>query len=136
MDAVFEALAHDMRRQVVAALHQKPGLKHSELLELLGLPKEKAGQLSKLIDPLEGAGIVQHSESRYQLVDAAAAARLLIAAADLDAAAQKALLERAQRRLAEAEGRAKHLRDRLGQPDVETPRLRPKLTALGTESDE
>jgi DNA-binding transcriptional ArsR family regulator len=102
MDSVLEALASEDRRRVVRELRRAPGQKHGELLVPLGLTKSK-GQLTKLLAPLEAAGVVSRSDRRYYVVDSDAMGRLLSAAADVNVAAQQVLAERARLRVADAE---------------------------------
>ena len=108
MDPVLEALASEDRRRVVRELRRAPGQKHGELLAPLGLTKSK-GQLTKLIAPLEAAGVVSRTEGRYYVVDSDAMGRLLSAAADVNVSAQRVLAERARLGVADAERLAAEL---------------------------
>src|SRR5436309_3192967 len=114
MDALFRALGNESRRAVVRELHRESGLKHGELIGRVGLDKSQAGQLTKLLDPLEEAGIVRRADGRYYLVDRANVGRLLITAADLHVSAQKSIAERAQAQVSDAERLAEDIRSELG----------------------
>jgi DNA-binding transcriptional ArsR family regulator len=117
MDALFSALGHETRLRLMEVLYNAPGLTHSELLPLLGIEKKDRGQLTKLLEPLEDAGLVKRVEARYELVDRVNARKLLIAAADLDVAAQRTLAERQQQAVAAAAETATRLRRDLGEDD-------------------
>jgi DNA-binding transcriptional ArsR family regulator len=106
MESVLQALAHDLRSRIVRELRQNPGLKHSELLARLGLPKGKAGQLSNRIAELEGAGLVIRAGGSYSVVESDAMGRLLAAAAEVNVAAQRALVQRAKIAVTNAERQA------------------------------
>lgn len=110
MDTLLRALAHEMRLRIVRELQRSPGLKHAELLTRLNLAKGKAGQLTKLIAPLETTGVVRRADGQYYVVDPDATARLLSAAADANVAAQRILAERAQVAVRDAEREAEELR--------------------------
>ena len=105
------ALGNEFRLEVVRRLRREPGLKHGEMLKALGLPRSKASNLTKAIEPLEAAGILQRSGGQYSIVDEEALGRLLAAAADLDVAAQRVLLEKAKKRVPEAERLADEIRN-------------------------
>jgi DNA-binding transcriptional ArsR family regulator len=109
MDSVLEALANEDRRRVVRELRRTPGQKHGELLEPLGLPSSNKGRLTKLLGPLEDAGIVRRTDNRYYVVESNAMGRLLSAAADVDVAAQLILAQRAQTAVEDAEQLAREL---------------------------
>ncbi len=109
MDSVLEALAHEDRRRIVRELRRAPGQKHADLLKPLGLTKSK-GQLTKLIAPLESAGVVMRTDSRYYVVNSDAMGRLLSAAADVNVSAQRILAERARLAVESAERVADELR--------------------------
>jgi DNA-binding transcriptional ArsR family regulator len=109
MDSVLEALANEDRRRVVRELRRTPGQKHGELLAPLGLPSSNKGRLTKLLGPLVDAGIVRCTDSRYYVVESDAMGRLLSAAADVDVAAQRILVQRAQTAVEDAEQRAREL---------------------------
>ncbi len=108
MDSVLEALANEDRRRVVRELRRTPGQKHGELLEPLGLTESK-GQLTKLLAPLEAAGVVRRTDKRYYVVESKAMGRLLSAAADVDVAAQRILAQRARTAVEDAERLARAL---------------------------
>jgi predicted transcriptional regulator len=110
MESVLHALAHEMRSQIVRELRLSPGLTHTELLARLGLPKGKAPQLSNRIGELETAGLVVRADGSYSVVDVEATGRLLIAAADVNVAAQRVLAKRAQSRVPDAERLAEELK--------------------------
>jgi DNA-binding transcriptional ArsR family regulator len=109
MDTLLHALAHETRLQIVRELRHSPGLKHAELLPRIGLAKRKAGQLTKLIAPLEAAGLVRRADGQYYVVDHVATGRLLSAAADVNVSAQRILAERAQLAVRDAERLAEEL---------------------------
>ncbi|HUN77402.1 MAG TPA: hypothetical protein VMU32_00610 [Solirubrobacteraceae bacterium] len=109
MDSVLEALANEDRRRVVRELRRTPGQKHGELLEPLGLPSSNKGRLTKLLGPLEDAGIVRRIDNRYYVAESEAIGRLLSAAADVDVAAQRILAQRAQTAVEDAERLAREL---------------------------
>lgn len=109
MDTLLQALAHEMRLRIVRELRRSPGLKHAELLTRLDLAKRKAGQLTKLIAPLEAAGLVRRADSRYYVVDPDATGRLLSAAADANVSARRILAERAQVAVRDAQRLAEEL---------------------------
>lgn len=109
MDSVLEALANEDRRQVVRQLRRTPERKHGALLEPLGIASSNRGRLTKLLGPLEDAGIVTRTDDRYSVVDTEAMGRLLSAAADVDVAAQRILAERAQTAVKHAERLAREL---------------------------
>lgn len=109
MDSVLEALASEDRRRVVRELRRTPGQKHGELLEPLGLRSTNKGRLTKLLAPLEEAGIVRRTDQRYYVVESKAMGRLLSAAAVVDVAAQRTLAQRAQSAVEDAERRAGEL---------------------------
>jgi DNA-binding transcriptional ArsR family regulator len=109
MDSVLEALANEDRRRVVRELRRTPGQKHGELLEPLGLPSSNKGRLTKLLGPLEDAGIVRRTDNRYYVVESQAMGRLLSAAADVDVGAQRTLAQRAQTSVEDAERLAQEL---------------------------
>jgi DNA-binding transcriptional ArsR family regulator len=109
MDSVLEALGNEDRRRAVRELRRKPGQKHGELLDPLGLTSSNKGQLTKLLAPLEDAGIVKRTDRRYYVVESEAMGRLLSAAADVDVAAQRILAQRAQTAVEDAEGLAREL---------------------------
>ena len=108
MDRVLEALAHEDRRRVVRELRRTPGQKHGELLVPLGLTKSK-GQLTKLLAPLQAAGVVRRTDGQYYVVDGDAIGRLLGAAGDADVSARRILADRAQVAVGEAERVASEL---------------------------
>jgi DNA-binding transcriptional ArsR family regulator len=110
MESVLQALAHDMRSRIVRELRQSPGLTHTELLAQLRLPKGKAPQLSNRIGELEAAGLVVRADGSYSVVDVEATGRLLVAAADVNLAAQRVLAARAQAAVPDAERLAEELR--------------------------
>jgi predicted transcriptional regulator len=110
MESVLHALAHETRSRIVRELLQNSGLKHTELLTRLGLPKGKAGQLSNRIGELEAAGLVARADGSYSVVDVEATGRLLTAAADVNMAAQRVLAERARSCVADAERLAEAIR--------------------------
>ncbi len=103
MDSVLEALTNEDRRRVVRELRRTPGQKHGELLEPLGLPTSNKGRLTKLLGPLEDAGIVRRTDNRYYVVESKAMGRLLSAAADVDVGAQRTLAQLAQIGVEDAE---------------------------------
>ena len=109
MDSVLEALANEDRRRIVRELRRTPGQKHGELLEPLGLPSSNKGRLTKLLGPLEDAGIVRRAEGRYYVVESEAMGRLLSAAANVDVGAQRILAQRAQTAVQDAERLAQEL---------------------------
>lgn len=109
MDTLLQALAHETRLQIVRELRRSPGLKHAELLERVGLAKTRAGQLTKLIAPLEAAGLLRREDGQYYVVDPIATGRLLSAAADANVSAQRILAERAQSGVREAQRLAEEL---------------------------
>src|ERR1700747_2188355 len=109
MDSVFEALADEDRRRIVRELRRTPGQKHRELLEPLGIPESNKGRLTKLLAPLEDAGVVTRADKRYYVVESEAMGHLLSAAADVNVAARRVLAERAQSRVPEAERLAEEL---------------------------
>jgi DNA-binding transcriptional ArsR family regulator len=109
MDSVLEALADEDRRRVVRELRRTPGQKHGELLEPLGIPGSNKGRLTKLLGPLEDAGIVTRTDKRYYVAESEAMGRLLSAAADVDVAAQRILAERAHAAVEDAERLAREL---------------------------
>jgi predicted transcriptional regulator len=113
MDDLLLALAHPARRQIARELRQQPKQKHGELLAKLGMTKQNRGQLTKLLAPLENAGLVERTEGEYQVVDGLAMGRLLVAAADLDVSAHKILARRAQVSVVEAESLARELASEL-----------------------
>jgi DNA-binding transcriptional ArsR family regulator len=110
MDSVLEALANEDRRRVVRQLRLTPGQKHGELLEPLGLPSSNRGRLTKLLGPLEDAGIVRRTDNRYYVVESEAMGHMLRAAADVDVGAQRILAQRAQTAVEDAERLAEELR--------------------------
>ena len=110
MESVLHALAHETRSRIVRELRQNSGLKHTELLTRLGLPKGKAGQLSNRIGELEAAGLVVRTDGAYSVVASDAMGRLLTAAADVNVTAQRVLAERARTGVAHAERLAEELR--------------------------
>jgi hypothetical protein len=110
MESVLQALAHEIRSRIVRELRQSPGLKQTELLTRLGLPKGKAPQLSHRIGELEAAGLVVRADGSYFVVDSDAMGRLLTAAGDVNVAAQRVLAERARSGVADAEHLAEELR--------------------------
>jgi len=110
MDSVLQALANEDRRRVVRELRRNPGQKHGELLEPLGLPSSNKGQLTKLLGPLEDAGIIRRTDKRYYAVDGEALGLLLSAAADVNVAAQRILAHRAQAAVGDAERLAEELK--------------------------
>jgi hypothetical protein len=85
-------------------------MKHAELLEPLGLTQRNKSRLTKLLAPLEAAGVVTRTEGRYSVVDVEATGRLLAAAADVNVAAQRVLAERVRTGVADAERLAEELR--------------------------
>jgi DNA-binding transcriptional ArsR family regulator len=109
MDSVLEALANEDRRRVVRELRRTPGQKHGELLEPLGLASSNKGRLTKLLGPLEDAGIVRRTDNRYYVVETEAMGHLLSAAAVVDVGAQRVLAERAQTAVAAAGQLAREL---------------------------
>jgi hypothetical protein len=109
MDRMLQALGREGGCQVVRELRRTPGQTHGELLEPLRLTKRK-GQLTKLLAPLEAAGVVTRTDGRYSVVDIEATGRLLAAAADVNLAAQRVLAERARTGVADAERLAAELR--------------------------
>lgn len=111
MDEVLKALASEGHRRVVRELRQNPGRRHGEMLAPLGLSQKRKGDLSKLLAPLEAAGIVKRDENRYYVIESDAVGRFLSAAADIDLAAQRVLAERAQQRVEDAKRLADELRD-------------------------
>jgi hypothetical protein len=110
MDALLQALAHEARRQIVRELRRSPGATHAQLLALLEFSKAKAGQLTKLIAPLESAGVIMRDGSKYYVVDDEGIRRLLSAAADVNVSAQRTLAQRAQDAVGDAERIATELR--------------------------
>jgi hypothetical protein len=110
MDRMMQALAREGGCQVVRELRLRPGMKHAELLKPLGLTQSNKGQLTKLLAPLEAAGVVTRTDGRYSVVDVEATGRLLTAAADVNVAAQRVLAERARTGVADAERLAEELR--------------------------
>jgi DNA-binding transcriptional ArsR family regulator len=114
MDSVLEALANEGRRRVVRELRRNPGQKHGELLGPLGVASSNKGQLTKLLGPLEDAGIVRRTDKRYYVIESEAMGRLLSAAADVDAAARRILAQRAQTAVEDAERLAEELRAESG----------------------
>lgn len=117
MDPILKALGHSERLRLVRELRRSPGLRHGELLERLGIEKRKAGQLTKLIAPLETAGLLTRTGVRFELVDSAGVGRLLSAAAEVNLSAQRVLAERARRGVSDAERLAEELRAEMGGPD-------------------
>ncbi len=110
MDTLLHALAHETRLQIVRELRRSPGLKHAELLTRLGLTKRKAGQLTKLIAPLEAAGLLTRTDGQYFVVDPDAMGDLLSAAANANVSAQQVLAERVRLGVRDAEQLAQELR--------------------------
>lgn len=110
MDPILKALGNKARLAVVRELRRSPGLRHAELMARLGLEKPEAGQLTKLIAPLEAAGLVTRTGAEYEVVDSAALGRLLTAAAEVNLSAQRVLAERARRGVSDAERLADELR--------------------------
>jgi predicted transcriptional regulator len=109
MDSVLETLASEDRRRVVRQLRRTPGQRHGELLEPLGLPSSNRGRLTKLLGPLEDAGIVRRTDNRYYVVESEAMGRLLSAAATVDVGAQRILAQRAETAVKDAERLAREL---------------------------
>lgn len=110
MDALFKALGNEARRQVVRELRRSPGLKHGELLNALDMSGAKRGQLTKLLEELEQAGLVERESGTYRVVASAAMGQLLSTAAEINVAAQRCLATRAELRIREAEREAEELR--------------------------
>jgi len=111
MDSTLEALANEDRRLVVRELRRTPGQKHGELLEPLRIAKSNRGRLTKLLGPLEDAGIVTRNNDRYFVVESDAVGRILSAAAAVDVGAQRVLAQRAQAAVGVAERVARELAD-------------------------
>jgi DNA-binding transcriptional ArsR family regulator len=116
MDQVLEALADERRRCVVRELRRNPGQRQVEMLPPLGLSQKNKGTLSKLLAPLEAAGVVKRDEGRYYVVESDAVGHLLSAAADVDVAAQRVLVERARSAVTAAERLANELRTESNPP--------------------
>ena len=114
MDRMLQALGREGGCQVVRALRLRPGMKHAELLKPLGLTQRNKGQLTRLLAPLEAAGVVTRTDGRYSVVDVEATGRLLAAAAEVNLAAQRVLVERARSGVADAERLAEELRAESG----------------------
>jgi DNA-binding transcriptional ArsR family regulator len=110
MDKVLEALADEGRRRVVRELRRKPGQRQVEMLTQLGLSPKTKGTLSKLLAPLEAAGLVTRTDDRYSVVNTDAMGCLLTAAAEVDVAAKRVLAERAVSAVPAAERLAEELR--------------------------
>ena len=110
MDSLFEAFAHELRRQIVLALWREPGLKHGELLTVLGLPETKKGTLTKHLHQLESAGILARTGGQIELTDPHASGGLLVSAGTLNVSAKRQLAERAQQDIGDAEQVAAELR--------------------------
>jgi DNA-binding transcriptional ArsR family regulator len=108
MDQVLEALADEGCRRVVRELRRKPGQRQVEMLTPLGLRHK--GTLSKLLAPLEAAGLVTRTDDRYSVVNSDAMGCLLTAAAEVDVAAKRVLAERAVSAVPAAERLAEELR--------------------------
>jgi hypothetical protein len=70
----------------------------------------RSQRLTKLIAPLETAGLVSRAAGGYSVVDSDAMGRLLTAVADLNVSAQRILAERAQLAVADAERFAAEIR--------------------------
>jgi hypothetical protein len=97
MDRVLHALSNEMRRNIVRELRRsRAGLRHSDLLGRLDLPKAKGGTLSTRLAELEDDGLVSRVDGRYRVVAAEPLGDLLAAAADVNVAAQRAIADRAQ----------------------------------------
>jgi hypothetical protein len=94
-----------------AVLLRTPGQKHGELLEPLGIASSNRGRLTKLLGPLEDAGVVRRTDDRYYVVESDAMGRLLSAAADVDVGAQRVLAKRAQNAVGDAERVVRELAD-------------------------
>jgi DNA-binding transcriptional ArsR family regulator len=109
MDSVLEALANEDRRRVVRQLRRTPGQKHGELLKPLGLASSNRGRLTKLLGPLEDAGIVRRTDNRYYVIESEAVGRLLSAAGVVDVGAQRILAQRARTAVEDAERLAREL---------------------------
>jgi hypothetical protein len=109
MDEVLKVLASEAQRQVAREIRSRPGQRQIDMLGPLGFGEKGKGTLSKLLAPLEEAGIVKRDDGRYYPVASDALGRLLIAAADVDVGAQGVRFARAR----EAEGDAKRLAEEL-----------------------
>jgi len=96
MDDVLKALADERHRSVVREIRRTPGQRQTDMLEPLGLGEKGKGTLSKLLAPLEEAGIVRRADGRYYAVEHEALGRLLSAAAAVDVGAKQAIADRAQ----------------------------------------
>ncbi|HET7484447.1 MAG TPA: hypothetical protein VFJ64_03645 [Solirubrobacterales bacterium] len=81
------------------------------MLTALGLSRSKASVLTKAIEPLEAAGILQRANGKYFIVEEEALSHLLIAVANLNVAAQRVLLDKAKERVPEAERLAEEIRN-------------------------
>ena len=110
MDRMLQALGREGGCQVVRELRRTPGQTHGELLKPLGLTQRNKAQLTRLLAPLEAAGVVTRTAGRYSVVDVEATGRLLAAAADVNLAAQRVLAERVRAAVAGAECLAEELR--------------------------
>lgn len=117
MERILQALGRQGGCEVVRELRRTPGLRQTELLTPLGLTEKKKAQLSKLLAPLEAAGVVTRTDGRYYVVDRDATGRLLSAVADVNVSAQRLLAERAQLDVVEAERLADDLRNEAQAPD-------------------
>lgn len=110
MDALLKALAHEARRRLIRELRKRPGLKHNDLLNALGMARDKRGQLTKLLDELEQAGLVERADGVYRPVAPDAMGQLLSKAAEVNLAAQRLLAARAALNIKDAEHEAEELR--------------------------
>lgn len=120
MDALFKALSNGGRRRAIRELRRRPDLKHGELLDFIGMPPTKRGQLTKHLDELEHAGLIERVNGVYRVVAADPMGRLLSTAAEVNVAAQRRLAERAEIRIKDAELEAQELqREATDSPDTQ-----------------
>lgn len=111
MEELFAVLGNELRLAAVRQIRRSPGIKHREILDALDLPRSKAGNLTKALEPLESAGVLRRIEGGYTVVDSDALGRLLAAAADLNIAAKQILLAKAREEIPAAEQLAREIRE-------------------------
>lgn len=110
MDPLFHALAHPVRLQVVQLLLDRGPLAQEALVALVG---ELKGTVSKHLAVLANAHLVQREKRGrpWELVDRDGTARLIRAAADLNAEIYRRLAAAADEEADRAARRALHLMD-------------------------